>query len=391
LFVLTLVLGATATAGLRAQSAGATDDPMNPWLRQLLQLGVVEEERVSFTSDFLFWYLNGQRVPPLVTTGPAGSQAVIGDPGTEILRGNGRLESRHDRYVGERLGSEWWWSRGSPFGLEANVSILERDSSNLTFPWQSGTALALPYVDAASGQWKSYVIAGNSPVNGPLSGSINVYSRIEFFDEDVDAMWRLIQTDNYRLVLLAGAHFLQMRERLRTTGASLELPAQSTLLGVFDQFDTFDKFYGGQIGLKGIWRRGRLYIEGRGVIALGADDQVVNSKGNRVIDSPAGRTTEDYGLYVLPSNTGVFERAALDFVTEWGLNVGWAFSSRLGCHIGYTLVTWNNPVRPGDQIEPLNLSQVSPGGLVGPLKPAIPFRTDFFWAQGLNFGVELRW
>src|SRR5207248_3152805 len=107
-FVLPLLVAALWPAAGRAQS----EDAIAPWFRQLLD-GTGEDERITFRSDFLYWYLTKLRVPPLVTTGPAGSQAVIGDPGTEILRGGGRLTSRHDRYVGERLGGEWWLARGS--------------------------------------------------------------------------------------------------------------------------------------------------------------------------------------------------------------------------------------------------------------------------------------
>jgi len=42
---------------------------------------------------------------------------------------------------------------------------------------------------------------------------------------------------------------------------------------------------------------------------------------------------------------------------------------RLGVRIGYTLITWSNPVRPGDQIEAINRNQP-----VGPVAPTIPFR-----------------
>jgi hypothetical protein len=387
ILVLSLLAGALAPAMAAAQ----TDEPMNPLWRQLLSLEPVQEERVSLSADFLYWYMQKLRVPPLVTTGPAGSQAIIGDPGTVILRGDGRLTSRHDRYIGGRWGSEWWLARGSPLGLETSVTILERDSSNITYEWHTITPLALPYVDATTGKWQSYIVAGNSAQYGPLSGSVNVYSRVELFDEDVNSMLRLAEGEQYRVNLLAGAHFLQLRERLRTTGTSRILPAESTLIGVFDQFDTFDKFYGGQIGFKGAWRRGRLVIESKGILALGADAQSVNAKGNRVLDTGFTRTTQDYGLYVLPSNSGVSNHAAFDFVTEWGLNLGFALSSRMTLRLGYTLLTWLNPIRPGDQIEPLNLTQVSAGGLVGPLKPVIPFRTDFYWAQGLNSGFEIRW
>ncbi len=387
LFVFSLLLTTIWLRPIRAQE----EPPSDSWLQQLIRFEPQYQERVSLTADFIYWYLEGPRTPPLATGAPLGSSAIVGQPGTQILRGDDRLQCRFGGYNGFRIGSEWWWSRGSPLGLETNVAILERDSSNVTFPWESTSTLALPYIDATSGLWKSYIVAGNSPDYGPLTGSINVYSRIEFFDEDVDAMLRLSEDENHRLVLLAGAHFLQMREILRTTGTSRILPAQSTLLGVFDQFNTYDKFYGAQVGLKGVWRRGRFFLEGRGVMALGADAQTIATKGDRVFNTPLVRTETNYGLYVLPTNTGSFDRAVFDVVTEWGVNIGWAFNSHWSCRFGYTLLTWNNPVRPGDQIEPVNLSQVSPGGLVGIPKPTIPFRTDIFWAQGINAGLEFRW
>lgn len=387
LFILPILLAVFGTAASRAQDG----EPASPWFQRLFEMRSGDQERVSFTSDFIYWYLEGPRVPPLATGAPLGSPAIVGQPGTQILRGDDRLQCRFGGYNGFRLGSEWWWSRGSPFGVETNVAILERDSSNITFPWESTSTLALPYIDATTGKWASYIIAGNSPVYGPLTGSINVYSRIEFFDEDADAMWRLSEDENHRLVLLAGAHFLQMREVMRTTGTSRILPAQSTLLGVFDQFNTYDKFYGAQVGLKGMWRRGRFFVEGRGVMALGADAETIATKGDRVFNTPLIRTETNYGLYVLPSNTGAFQRTVFDVVTECGVNVGWALNSHLSWHAGYTLLTWNNPVRPGDQIEPVNLSQVAPGGLVGVPKPTIPFRADVFWAQGINAGLEFRW
>jgi len=59
---------------------------------------------------------------------------------------------------------------------------------------------------------------------------------------------------------------------------------------------------------------------------------------------------------------------------------------RLGVRIGYTLITWSNPVRPGDQIEAINRNQP-----VGPVAPTIPFRRDLFWVQGLNLGMDWKW
>jgi hypothetical protein len=138
-------------------------------------------------------------------------------------------------------------------------------------------------------------------------------------------------------------------------------------------------------------RRGRWFADGKIALALGGDDQEIRTYGDRIYQTPQSKVTKDYGVYVLPSNRGSFEQGDLDFVTEVRFNVGCDLSSHWRARIGYTLLTWLNPVRPGDQIAPINLAQVAPGAPAFAGKPSVPFREDFFWAQGLNLGLELRW
>ena len=115
--------------------------------------------------------------------------------------------------------------------------ILERDSSNLTYRQNAFNLLARPYVNAATGQQRAVIIAGNDPALGELNGSINVYSRIEFFNEDVNVAVRLRRGEFAHLNLLAGARFLQMRERLDITATSTVRPAEAVLLGQADHID----------------------------------------------------------------------------------------------------------------------------------------------------------
>jgi hypothetical protein len=347
----------------------------------------IPTRRVNVSLDFLYFYMADLRVPPLVTTGPPGSQAVYGQPGTEVLRGDGRLPTRHTRYIGVRGNLDWWLPNDSPFGVDLSVIIMERDSSNITYPWHDINPLARPYLDANDGKWKSEIVAGNNPVYGPVAGSINVYSRMEFFDEDINAMYRIGRGDGWQLNLLTGAHFIQFRERVDITSASRILPAETTVISLEDHFQTFSKFYGGQIGLKGGYTRGRWTFDGKGVLALGGNAENIRAKGFSVIDGPGGKVVTDTGLYVQPSNSGSFSRVALNFVTEWNANLTFAVTQRIGVRVGYTLITWNNPVRPGDQIEALNRTQTAGG----PVAPTIPFRTDFFWVQGVNVGLDLKW
>jgi hypothetical protein len=63
---------------------------------------------------------------------------------------------------------------------------------------------------------------------------------------------------------------------------------------------------------------------------------------------------------------------------------------------GYNCMYWSRVVRPGNQIDTtVNLTQVpihpSFGPLVGPAQPTVPLTQTDFWAQGIQFGLELRY
>jgi hypothetical protein len=330
-------------------------------------------------------------VPALLTTGPTGSAAVLGDPDTAVLYGDDRLRSRHDdRFVGVQIRGDWWLDDDQSFGINGSAFFLERDSSNKTFQYHTITPLARPYTDATNGTQQTLIVAGVVPGLGELSGGFNAYSRIELFGQDCNAVFALFD-DGFRLNGLLGARFLQMRERLDLTGTSRLLPVENILFGVTDHIHTFDKFFGLQTGLAGEWRLGAFSVAGKATVALGADAQEIQNKGDRLYQTPFQRVTQPYGLYVLPSNSGSFQRGDFDVVTEVSLTLGWDLTSWLTVRAGYSLLTWNNPVRPGDQVQPVNLTQVSPAGLTGPAFPGVPFKTDFFYAHGGHAGLELRW
>jgi hypothetical protein len=62
--------------------------------------------------------------------------------------------------------------------------------------------------------------------------------------------------------------------------------------------------------------------------------------------------------------------------------------------VGYDFLYWNQVVRPGNQVDRnINLSQSAvfgSGTLSGPATPAPLFGRSDFWAQGITFGLELR-
>jgi hypothetical protein len=386
-----LLLACAAASGRADGPPPAADglDPCPPAAPEACPEEDADKLRVGV--DYLYWFLNRMRVPPLVTTGTPESGGVLGAPGTELLYGDGRLESRHGRYVGVRADADYWFGRGECVGLSASAFFLERDSSNFTVRQHTVPVLAIPYVRPSGDPW-AYTVAGPAAGGAELSGGVNVYSRVELFGEDVNLLLGLARGDGWRLDGLAGARFVQIRERLDLTATSRLLPDEAVLFGLTDHFHTFNKFYGGQLGLRGECRLGRWSLEARGTVALGADDQLVETKGDRLYQTPLVRETNDYGLFVLPSNRGSFSRTDFDVVSELRVDLGYDLTRYCRVRVGYTLLTWDNPVRPGDQIGPIDRHQVEPGGRpVSPPLPVIPFREDFFWAQGGNVGLELRW
>jgi hypothetical protein len=330
----------------------------------------------SVEADYVLWWLRRGRAPAALTAGP---------PGSPVLYGDDRLETRHgDRFNGLRLDVEWRSAEG--LGVEGRAFFLERDSTFFKAVSDGSQPLALPFVDAATGQPGSVVVAGFDPRRGLLSGGFVGYSRIELFGEEANAVVPLAAGDGSRLDLLAGARFLQMRDRYWQTATSKTLPDQQVLMGVSDNYRADNTFYGAQVGLRGEWSWQRFFVQVRGTAALGADDQKVRTKGEIVAQSPLGRMEWPVGMYV-QGGPGSVSRWHVDAVGELALNVGYSLTEHVSLVAGYTFLGWADPVRAADQV--VRVINTHPGPQ--PAHTPIPFKSDTFWAQGVNLGIEVRW
>ncbi len=330
----------------------------------------------SVGADYVLWWLRRGRAPAALTAGP---------PGSPVLYGDDRLETRHgDRFNGLRFDVEWRSAEG--LGVEGRAFFLERDSTFFKAVSDGTRPLNLPFVDAATGLPGSVVVAGFDPRRGLLSGGFVGYSRVELFGEEVNAVVPLAASEGSRLDLLAGARFLQMRDRFWQTATSKTLPDQQVLTGISDNYRADDSFYGLQAGLRGEWSWQRFFVQVRGTAALGADDQKVRTKGQVVVQSPLGRVEWPVGLYV-QGGPGSASRWHVDAVGELALNVGYSLTRHVSLVAGYTFLGWADPVRSADQV--VRVINTHPGP--APAPTPIPFKTDTFWAQGVNLGVEVRW
>jgi hypothetical protein len=337
-----------------------------------------EAQRLSVGVDYILWWLREGRMPPTLTTSSQASRGLLGQPDTRILYGDDRLETRHgDRFNGVRPTINYWFGDGQGLGVEASAFFLERDSTHFKATSDGSTLLARVY-ENPDGSPASAIVAGDGPT-GARSGGFVGYTRIELFGEEANLFAPLIQSDGCRVDVLAGARFLQMRDRTDLTAAGHILTQQTTLYGLEDHYRVENAYYGGQLGLRGEANSGRWFVNLRGEIGLGGNVEQVRAFGSSIFQTPQQRLVTPTGLTVQASNSGTFDRTELNMVSEVGLNVGCRVTQCVRLYGGYTFLLWDSPLRSGDQID----SVIA--------RPGIPFKSDLFWAQGLNAGVELSW
>jgi hypothetical protein len=367
--------------------------------------------RFWVAADYLLWTTKGVDVPPLVTTSLPGTPrelaGVLGVGTTTVLAG------------GDKFGDEWrsgfrvsagaWLDQCQTCGLEASYFFLQNATRSFSASSSGIPILARPFTDANTTLSDAQLIAfaglGGTPVSelisfpGVVSGSVSTDERSTFWGADANVRNNLCCACNYRLDFLAGYRFLSLSDDLNvyedltsTDPTSTRVPV-GTRLQVADNFSTRNQFHGGQVGLAGEFREGRFFVNGEGTIAFGQTFTTVDINGGTAITVP-GTPTRVFpgGLLALPTNMGHYTSSDFAVVPQVGLNAGFQLSEHLRAHVGYTFIYWSRVARAADQIDTaINPTQLPPGTLAGVARPAFELHTTDFWAQGINFGVELRY
>ncbi len=360
-------------------------------------------------AEYLFWWFKQNSIPPLLTTSnPPQSLGVLGEPGTAVVIGNRDFDS--GREDGGRFTLGYWFDCCERLGFEFTYFFLGRHNVDISAASNGVPLLARPFFDITEGAENSQLVANTAlpqfPGLIPLTGAINVYERTRFWGIEANLRANLFSGCfhcdwNYHVDLLAGFRHLQFDEALFIT-ENLQVPGTVPNVGgvrfvVQDRFGTHNRFYGGQFGLESELRKGRWFLNARTKLALGWNHQIVNIGGNTFFTAPGQATrASSGGLLALPTNSGRFTRDTFAVVPEVGINLGYQVTDHLRLFVGYTFLYWTNVARPGDEIDrvvnPTQLPRFAgPGGLVGPARPSFRFRDSDFWAQGLNFGLELRY
>ena len=116
-------------------------------------------------------------------------------------------------------------------------------------------------------------------------------------------------------------------------------------------------------------------------------------------DDGSGPALYAGGMYAQHSNIGVTNATRFATVSEAQVNGGFQFGP-VRAFAGYSILYVSSVARPGNQIdaainpnqsEAITKSGTPPGIGNGPASPARSINSSSFWAQGVNFGLELRY
>ena len=370
-------------------------------------------------AEYLLWaFKNGRQPPPLVTTGPATADnpAALTDPQTVVLFPTQGID--YEAVSGGRWAVGTWFNACQSLGGEVTGLYLQKQRTlfRAVSDGNGSPVLGIPFADAQSGT----ELVNFASFPGRFAGGIEASTRAQLWGMEgtLYSNWdksviRIggspLPLGDLRIDALGGFRYLSLSEAFDLTQPSLELAGGVTdFLGaaiqtgdvevIRDAFAARSQFFGGQIGLRSEFDRGPFYAEFTGKVGLGDSHESVLVSGATTLLPAATHVpaVATGGFLATTTNIGRKVRDRFAVVPEAGVNLGYQPCPLVRLFVGYSFLYWSDVVRAADQIDrTVNLTAVPSSGtfgtLTGPARPAVPFRTSDFWAQGVNFGFELRY
>jgi hypothetical protein len=339
-----------------------------------------------FTGEYLFAWIPGDHIRPLITTGSANSPGVIGAPGTRTLFGdqpvNGGLRS------GLRFQTGFWFNDERTVGIEAGTMILESQATGATFSSPGNAVLARPFFNTSTDRLDSVVIAFPGVASGAVAAQVRSGN---FYEGHIDFAQNMMDNGRLRLDALVGYRTFRFDESLGIQDVT------SNASGRFvssDSFATRNQFNGGDFGVRARLVRGNFSADFLTKLAVGILNRYANISGQTTGTMPGqAPQIKSGGFLALASNSGSFSPNYATLFPEFGLNLAWQVLPQLKLRAGYSIFLLDRISRAADLVRlEVNPGQVPFSGV--PLQP--PNEPQFhgrgsladLWFQTISLGAE---
>jgi hypothetical protein len=333
------------------------------------------------SAEFLLWWSKGTVTPPLVTTSPNGTpQADAGVlPGADVLFGGSYLGD--DDQAGGRITLGIWLDAEHDTSIVGRFYGVGGASDRFQRSSDGDPILARPFFNVLLDQNDALLVA----FPGLTTGSINASLTNDFFAAESYFQIMLQRDCNRRIDVVAGYQFARLDDWLQIDSSSILLQQGGIQADTRDRFSTQNQFHGGLIGVRAQMMRGCWSIDTLAKVGLGVNRQEVTIAGRTILD---GAATASGGLLAQDTNIGTFQRDKFAAIPELTINLRYHFNPCLSVHAGYSVLFFQDVVTSGRQIDTgVNLTQLG-GPLLGEARPAFEFDDEYYWLQGINFGVN---
>lgn len=356
---------------------------------------------VWFNAEYLMWWTKDSHLPAIVTTGPTTGGGLLGAKGTGTLLGGGNVDYGIDS--GARFGGGMWLDDGHCVGFEADYLFLSTARTDDIIS-ADGSAksklLARPFYDLAIKGQNSDIFADPGLNSGYTS--VHTDSFLQGLDDNI--LVNVCCGCDGRVDALGGFRWLQLREDVGIHEHSVIIcncvnpfPANhGNSIDSYDLYGTHNNFYGGNMGLQAEMCRDNWFLRVEGQVALGDTHEAADLQGLTVITTPAGvQTIRPAGLLNVNGNIGHYSRDVFAVIPELGVAVGYQLTDHVRLFVGYSFLYWSNVLRAGDQVVLVsNSNRAGSSTTYNPTAAGAPgytFHSTDYWAQGVNFGIEVRY
>ena len=347
-------------------------------------------------AEYLLWWANRGDIPVLATTSRDGTPGFLGQPGTQSLLGPGAFGP--NLRSGFRVRAGGWLDDCGLRGIDGSFFFLGRTSTSFGADSAQYPTITRPFFAPNFNSEFGEIVAQPNL----SSGRIDITSDSQLWGADINFRKGICRTCDRTTGWFAGYRYLDLNERLTiaesiTSTGPLSPDPVGTKVFVQDRFEARNRFHGAQVG--GFWSntQGKLDWDIRAGIALGVNQETLQIDGLQQRTRP-GQLTQSFngGLLATGPNLGTFSQSQFSVVPEVTTTVGYRATPNLRVYVGYNVLYWSNVIRPGDAIDrtvDVALVPNPPAGVAATANPRpLPiFRQSDFWAQGIQFGIELRW
>lgn len=350
-------------------------------------------DRWFATTELMLMWRKGDRLPPLVTTGPAvdsDTAGELGQPGTEILFGEER--TLNELRAGGRFTLGAWLDNRECQALVGRYWFAGRESTHYQTDFNETPVIARPFLSVTPSSSTEDTLLIAFPALRE-NGRISVSGTSDVFGADISVHQFLYGKYGATVDLVYGYQYMRLDEDLSISSTSTYLEAGGivpvgTITDVNDSFNAISEFHGAQIGFASRYRERCWSFNSLIKFGFGSLNRTAKRSGKTSNTIGMDTAVTNTGLLVNDNNSGRTSDRTFGWIPELDVSIGYRITPKLDATFGYNLVAMTDAVRVSGTIDPdlaVNTSSVTPND---PARPSPDMRYSTFYIQGIHFGLQ---